>query len=210
MKAPNTFDVLANVLRERLPQFGFESCTDPTAAPSALAWIGKSKFGARIIWEVSHGSGQDAYAADVDRSDAVFALNDPNAITEWAMTDEFTTAVCRAKFVRMLHTMGCNVGGIKRLEPALRQQWFQFITTQRVALHNHHDLILGAIERDASQWAYMLRTASRWKQSNSDQMRKAFERFGMGLAVQSYRTDPREFYRLRDQLFYTRGELEAM
>ena len=171
VKAPNTFDVLANVLRERLPQFGFESCTDPTAAQH-LRVDREEQVRARIIWEVSHGSGQDAYAADVDRSDAVFALNDPNAITGWAMTDEFTTAVCRAKFVRMLHTMGCNVGGIKRLEPALRQQWFQFITRAVVALHNHHDLILRAIERDASQWAYMLRTASRWKQSNSDQMRE--------------------------------------
>lgn len=207
-KAPNTFDVLANVLSERLPEYGLQQCSNPTAASSTFAWIGHNKFGANVIFEVTHGSGQDAYAGDISNSDAVFALNDPNSMAELAMSEEFTAAVSTAKFVRMLHTMGCNVGGIKRLDRELRSHWFDFITAQRVALHRHHDLILGAIERDASQWAYMLRTASRWRQSNSDQMRKAFDRFGMTLAVHSYRDNPRQFYDLRNQLFLTQRELE--
>lgn len=213
-KAPNTFDTLSLVLADRLGEYGFDQVVDPTGAPSTLAWVGKNKFGSLVVFEAFHGSGHDAYADDVVASDAVFSLNDPNAmpigVAEWAMRPDFAAEIsARTKWVRMLHTMGCNVGGIKRLDRTLRDEWFNFIASQRVALHPHHDMVLGAIERDASQWAYMLRTARKWKGGNAEQMRKSFNSVGKSLAVHSYKEEPDEFRALLRQLFLTRNELEG-
>ena len=125
---PNTFDVLANVLREMVYPSSDSSRAPTPRPPSTFAWIGKSKFSARIIWEVSTAAA-DAYAADVDRSDAVFASVDPNAIT--GVGDDR-----RVHHRRMPCQIRANVShdGVQRrwdraTGAGVAAQWFQFITT---------------------------------------------------------------------------------
>jgi hypothetical protein len=67
------------------------------------------------------GSGEDALLDVVDRSTAVLVSNDPNAITTWAMRPTFAMEVReRTSHFQTINTMGCNVGGLKRLDRTTR------------------------------------------------------------------------------------------
>lgn len=206
-KAPNTFDTLSKELCRRLPDYGFEPCTPNECE---YTWEAKNRWGQPMYIELNSGSGHDAIIDDfVSESVAVFVLHDPNAISEWAMRDTFAQEIsARTHWFRALHTMGCNVKGLKRLPPDLRAKWFDFVGSQIDALRrSQHDMVIGAIERDDSQWAYMIQTSKKWRDETADKMRSAFQRIGRELAIAWLGIEPEKFSAITNKLFRTQEEL---
>jgi hypothetical protein len=192
-----TFDRLLGNLDQFLPELGYEKRDDN------LWRLGPTSITALNV------SGHEADATFMRGRDAVVVLNDPNAITEWAMRPTFAQEICdRTWCFRSLSTMGCNPAGIKRLPLEERLAWFEMVGTQQATLPHYRDLLLAAIERDSAQWAYLLCTASKWRSSSESVMRTAFGRAGRTTAMTWFGVDPNEFEETKRQLFLTKKELE--
>lgn len=138
---------------------------------------------------------------------AVQVVNDPNAINTWAMNPDLMAAVKSRSWACLgMSTMGCNAAGLKRLNREERQTWYQHVAAQIRGLHDYHDLLLAAIDRDAHQWAYLVTAPSVWKDDVADNARKAFSKGGFNLRCVWIRDDPTAFGALLDQLFLTATE----
>lgn len=197
--ATATYDRLLASLAERLPQLGY-----------TVAGPARWRRGTVEVVAV-HGSGAGADISIINRDDAVLVLNDPNAITEWAMRPTFAQEVCdRTWRFRSLSTMGCNPAGLKRVDLAERLQWFELIQQQQAALPLHRDLLLTAIERDDAQWAYLIGTASKWRPTTENVARSEFAKVGCTVEMSWYRTDRDLFEAAKRRLFFTRAELREM
>jgi len=195
-----TFDRLLTNLAQHLPALGYERTREDT-------WQIKS----RVTLRARNASGQQASAQDVQRNDAVFVLNDPNAITEWAMRDTFAREINeRTWLFRSLSTMGCNAAGLKRMKADERISWFDLVEAQQAALPVHRDLLLAAIERDEAQWAYLLGTAALWRGKTEALVRTAFKRCGRTAAMAWFRKSAPEFQDTKLQLFLTKNELRRI
>lgn len=195
-----TFDRLLANLALHLPSLGYERTREDT-------WRIKST----VLLRACNVSGQQASVQHVQQNDAVFVLNDPNAITEWAMRDTFAREISdRTWLFRSLSTMGCNPAGLKRMKADERISWFDLVEAQQAALPTHRDLLLAAIERDEAQWAYLLGTASLWRAKTEALVRTAFKRCGRTAAMAWFRKSAPEFQDAKLQLFLTRNELRRI
>lgn len=195
-----TYDRLLGKLAEHLPGLGYERET-------AARW----RVGDRITLEAFHADGRTADVSDLRRQHAVFVFNDPNAITEWAMRDEFAKDIGdRTGMFRCLSTMGCNPGGLKRGGPAMRLGWFDLVRAHEVTLPQSRDLILAAIERDDAQWAYMLSTSHRWRVKTEAVIRSAFKRIDRRASMSWYREQPDAFQAAKFHLFLTKAERQRI
>lgn len=195
---PATYDRLIANLAEHLPAFGY-SRNDHNE------W----SIGSRVQLYAFNGSGHLANVTPIRPGDAAFVLNDPNAITEWAMRDSFSGEIAeRTWCARSLSTMGCNPAGIKRLSLSERVEWFSLISTQERSLPEHRDLLIAAIEKDDAQWAYLICTAEKWREKTEDAARKAFEKVGRTVEMAWYRADKDEFENSKQRLFLTRREYQ--
>lgn len=194
---PATFDRLVANLNEHLPNLGY------TQQGPAL-W----QAGDLVTVRAFNASGHLASVGFVQRTDAVLVLNDPNAITEWAMRDTFAQEIAdRTPWFRSLSTMGCNPAGIKRLNLQERRAWFGLVGAQQRALPRYRDLLLAAIERDEAQWAYLMSTAERWRGSTESVVKTAFKKIGRTAAMSWFGRDPRLFEETKKTLFLTKKEL---
>lgn len=192
-----TYDRLLRNLGTHLPPLGFHR-TDENV------W----RYGNRVALLAINASGSDADTRWLRRGDAVFVLNDPNAITEWAMRDSFPQEI-QAKGIwahRTLSTLGCNPAGLKRLNIEERLLWYGSVNSQQSANPRHRDMLLAAIERDDSQWAYLLCTAEKWRSSSEKVFSTAFNRVGRTVAMAWARKDQADFDALKDVLFLTAKE----
>jgi hypothetical protein len=198
---PNTFSRLVANLAERLPTMGYARGDDGL-------WL----FGEHVRFHAICASGSDADIRGVQRGDAVFAFNDPNAITEWAMRPTFAAEIqSRTWLFRSLTTMGCNPAGLKRLDyDEHRAGWFDLIQAQERAQPPHRDLLLAAIRRDDAQWAYLMSEPTKWKPAMEVTARSSFKRFGMDVDTAWWRTEPEAFEALKRQLFLTNAERKAV
>lgn len=195
---PATYDRLLANLETYLPGLGYTRETDNT-------W---RIPGRRTMVHALNQSGQKASVGYLRRTDAVLVLNDPNAITEWAMRATFASEIADVTWCfRSLSTMGCNPGGLKRTPLTERESWFSLIGTQQEALPPHRDLLLAAIERDEAQWAYLLSTASKWRSNTESVVRSAFGRCGRTAATAWFRHDQAAFEETKRRLFLTKNEL---
>lgn len=195
---PATYDRLLGNLAHHLPDYGFTQEADNI-------WRIPER---RIMVCAQNQSGQDADISFIGRTDAVFVLNDPNAITEWAMRDKFAQEIGRVTWCfRSLSTMGCNPAGLKRLEREERLHWFTFPDTQEKALPRYRDLILAAIDRDEAQWAYLLSTSEKWRDKTEAVFQAAFEKCGRTTAMAWLRKNPDQFAETKRTLFLTKKEL---
>lgn len=201
---------------------------------SHLPHIGYSRSGEsqwqierRIILRVFNADGRTATLDHLSRKDAVLVLNDPNAITEWAMRPTFAAEIdARAKGLRIMSTLGCNVCGIKRApfqkegaeplsdEPELmslteRRNWFRLISGQEEALPQRHDMLLASFARDSSQWAYLMSTPETWWSETEDEVLSAFSDPDVGHAAEMawFRRDSARFEKTKERLFLTKAEL---
>lgn len=191
-----TFDRLLGNLAEQLPELGYRKLSD-------LIWL----HGEHVQIFAHNQSGSEANLSMVQTGDAVFALNDPNAITEWAMRDTFAAEVSRRTWMfRSLSTLGCNPAGLKRLPLEERQGWFDLLRHHEQASPNYRDLLLAAIERDDAQWAYLMGEPVKWRGQMEAVARSAFKRHGASMVTAWWREQPVAYDELKRQLFLTKTE----
>ena len=193
---PATFDRLIANLEEHLPALGYRQLSD-------VVWL----HGEHVQLFANNVSGGEASLNVVQPGDAVFALNDPNAITEWAMRDTFAAEVSRLTWMfRSLSTLGCNPAGLKRLPQDERLGWFDLLAHHEQAAPRHRDLLLAAIERDDAQWAYLMGEPVKWRGSMEQVAKSAFRRHGASMVTAWWREQPAAFEALKRQLFLTKAE----
>jgi hypothetical protein len=198
---PATYDRLLGNLSMFLPRLGYHQ-------QDANRWYHTEKS----VWLLAlNESGANVDIGFVQPTDAVFVLNDPNAITEWALRDGFAQEI-RARGVwahRSLSTLGCNPAGLKRLHREERQLWFDSIEAEQAASPHYRDMLLAAIERDDAQWAYLISTAEKWRSSAELRVKAAFKKVGRTAAMAWARRDRTEFEDLKKVLFLTKKEREG-
>lgn len=195
--ADANYDRLLTSLETHLPHLGYEH-------RAADTWSYRD-----TVTLVAHNtSGHLARTDFLTSHDAVFVLNDPNAITTWAMRDSFAEEISKRTWLfRSLSTMGCNAAGLKRLDPNDRLSWFDLVDTQQAALPGYRDLLLAAIHNDKAQWAYLISTSERWRGKTEDVVRTAFRKHGRTVAMSWYRSNPEAFQDTKLRLFLTHPEL---
>lgn len=161
-------------------------------------------------------SGETADLGCVSQSDCVFVCNDPNSIHDWAMRPTLVVEILRRTWMcTTFSTLGCNANGIKR-RPYLERKtmWYPHLQAIKNAMSNYTDLVLAAIVRDASQWAYAITvpTANRrtdWRADTETNIHAAFKKIGRDMRVVWWRKSPQAFESLEDELFLTRTERES-
>jgi hypothetical protein len=197
---PATFRRLLDSLSANLPRLGYTTQGEG-------AWM----LGSRVRLRAYCGSGSDADLLGVRRGDAVFAVNDPNSITDWAMRPKFAAEIGdRTLWFRSLSTMGCNTGGLKRLDIEQRRQWFDLLADQEAALPRYRDLLLTAIDGDDAQWAYLMSEPIKWKGTIEVTARSSFRRFNLEIAAAWYRRDVDSYSALKRHLFLTAPERKEL
>lgn len=139
--------------------------------------------------------------------DVVFVHNDPNHINDWALSGEFLASA--PYFTTTLSTLGCNVGGLKRLPSIEREPWFANMRTLLMSMPQHHDAYLIALSGDASQWAYLLTGPMKWRGNYESDVAKAFAGWEGGHRARWWRQDAAGFEDLTRQLFLTSAERAA-
>ena len=145
---------------------------------------------------------------NVSNSTACFLNNDPNSIDDWAFTPDLLESA--PPFTRTLTTMGCNVGGLKRVlikSPELSDKWRKNI--EMLFALQRHELILFAVG-DASQWAYLISTPDKWLEETVKLCIKSHK-----FQTQAKREprvvttkEPKKFDLLLDELLMTQKQLE--
>lgn len=139
-------------------------------------------------------------------SSTIFIHADPNAITDWPLNDNFVN--CLPRNTTMLITLGCNVGGIKRLCLNDRQKWFDKMDAVLYNLNSWHDATLIVLNGDKAQWAYMIVGPKKWKDKYEVDAKKAFDYWGNGISIANFKSDPEKFFEMRNLLFLTKKERE--
>lgn len=169
------------------------------------------KFGGLERVTVRRG---DAHDIDLrlhmqNRGQAVFVHYDPNSIRDVPELARSVLWHSTPDTALMFITLGCNVGGLKRLAQDRREEWFSIIDVLVRALPRRHDLIIAALNNDASQWAYLLRVPDAWsattmKALSSDHVAGRWEH---GIRAYSFRRQQSDFVGTINWLFRTRKEL---
>lgn len=144
---------------------------------------------------------------DFNSTDAVFLYNDPNHIEDWCLTPEILAKA--PKFTTSLSTLGCNVGGMKRLDLNKRKLWFDRINMVTSSIvRSWHDACLLSVG-GADQWAYLITTSTKWRdQVTSNCLAAANEMQGREADPQIawFKQDPAAFLALQKYLFLTKAE----
>jgi len=140
----------------------------------------------------------------------VFIHADPNHVEDWPISDGLLRDANSGKwFVTMLVTMGCNVGGLKRLPVNARKPWEERISHLIEQLARRHDCMLVTLCQDAHQWAYLVIGPSVWREQYEQDAHRAFNYWSKGIDITWYRQEPSAFWAEVRRLVYTKGELDA-
>ncbi|WP_331764868.1 hypothetical protein [Streptomyces sp. NBC_01238] len=213
-KNPETYATLLDSLAKHLPGLGYRR-TDEHKWRARNAEV--------RVW---NRDGREVGTDYIQKSDAVLVLNDPNAITEWAMHRSFTALLAKkAKGIRTLSCVGFNVAGIKRTpfrrdEPgqridslSQRSDWYDLIRSITDVLPDRLDLMLAGFTRDSSQWAYLFSSPKVWRDKGEEEsvIASAFTVTGEPHDYEFawYKRDEEKFTRLVDRRILTKSELEA-
>lgn len=137
----------------------------------------------------------------------VFVHNDPNNINGFALSDNLVSRLPR--YTTTLSTLGCNVGGLKRLERSERQLWFEHVGRIVQLMPGHHDGVLIALNGDDSQWAYLLTGPAIWRDRYANDVDSAFKDWPKGITRRWFRDDRVGFNELCADLFFTRTEKKS-
>lgn len=196
-----TYDRLIVNLTEHLPTLGYNKI-------GSAMWLHPEN----LATVTAHNtSGAEADVSDVDDDTGVFVVNDPNAITEWAMRPTFAAEIAdRTWLSRCLSTMGCNPAGLKRLDITERINWFSAIQAQQRALPAYRDLSLAALDRDEAQWAYLVATSGKWRDGTDQAARRSAKKCNRSLTIAWWREYPDDFNALLLRLFLQRSELKQI
>jgi hypothetical protein len=143
---------------------------------------------------------------------AVFVNCDPNSVSDLPNA-EFAERLAAqlTPTTTMAVTLGCNVGGLKRMPLEDRKPWREFVEIMLRAMPSWHDALLVEICGDKSQWAYLTRLPAKWADEQKAALQRAGDKlkgdFPRGVAVFSRRLDRSRFDDLMDRLLYTQKEL---
>lgn len=196
-----TYDRLAGNLDNYLPTLGYGGTTPNT-------W---THPGNGSIVTAHNLSGAESDVSDVDCDTAVFVVNDPNAITEWAMRPTFAAEIAERTWLsRCLSTMGCNPAGIKRGSITERINWFATVRAQQQAMPEYRDLSLAALDRDEAQWAYLVATSDKWRVETDRAANKSAKSCKRSVSIAWWRREPDRFDDLLLRLFLQKSELEQI
>lgn len=139
------------------------------------------------------------------RNDIVFVSNDPNTIADWALPPALRYA---PKLTTVFSTLGCNVGGLKRLPKDDRQVWFSHIEDQGKLLRSWHDMMLCRLVGDASQWAYLINAPDKWRDQVAEAFSSSFSKIGYETDNCWYKNNRTAFDDAVDRLFLTKAEYQ--
>lgn len=196
-----TYDRLVGNLDRYLPTLGY-------GQTGSDAWTNPGN-GSTVM--VHNLSGADADVTDVDGDTAVFVVNDPNAIVDWAIRPTFAAEIAdRTWLSRCLSTMGCNPAGIKRLVIGERIHWFATVREQQRATPEYRDLSLAALDRDEAQWAYLVATSDKWRTKTDQAAKKSAKSCNRSVNIAWWRQEPDQFDGLLLRLFLQKAELEQI
>lgn len=152
---------------------------------------------------------RDSKSWDFSKSpaDAAFLYNDPNHIEDWCLTPKMLASA--PKFTTSLSTLGCNVGGMKRLDLDKRELWFDRINMVTSSIvQSWHDACLLSVG-GADQWAYLVTAPTKWRdQITSDCLAAASKMEGREADPQIawFKQEPAAFLALQQYLFLTKAE----
>lgn len=171
----------------------YDYCTDAGLAVRVFAFL---------------GSGKEAHTNWVSQGDCVFVVNDPNSIHDWAMRPTFIREILESTWrCTTFSTMGCNTGGLmmKSFEER-KTMWYPHLAAIKDSLPNHMDVVLAAINRDASKWAYATTSPKVWREKTEKDIAAAFKKIGRDMNIAWWRDNPAEFGELEDVLFLRKSE----
>lgn len=139
---------------------------------------------------------------------SIFINCDPNSINELPIPQDFDRQLTPT--TTMTVTLGCNVGGLKRLSLERRQEWYEYIRLLLEPMPQWHDALLVELVRDEAQWAYFTRLPAKWSQSHAMAIPKRSKSLcGKEAVVASYRDSRSDFLSMVDRLFLTKKERNA-
>ena len=143
----------------------------------------------------------------VSSSSPCFVHNDPNKFSDFALTPELLALLPR--YTTSLTTMGCNVGGLKRLGLSERKNWFAHVDliVNHVKQVNCHNAYLNSLHGDKSQWAYLVTCPKKWMLNTEKDVQTSFKYWEKGLKT-AWLSDSQKFNELIDFLFLTKKEFE--
>lgn len=134
-------------------------------------------------------------------------IADPNNINDMPLPEYFYYRRIPV-WMSIIFTLGCNVGGLKRLEHSKRLAFAEFGNTPNVA-RNHHDVLIFWLDRDAAQWAYMLVIPLKWTHEIMEYAGKALRKgWDKGITATSYKCSPsHEWDHAIRRIYLTNAEL---
>jgi len=138
------------------------------------------------------------------RDSVLFVSNDPNTINDWALPDALRYA---PQLTTVFSTLGCNVGGLKRLPQEQRNLWYDHLNAQLALLQSWHDAYLVTLKGDAAQWAYLVNQPDKWRAQTEKAFSQAFKDSGYEVVGAWFKTETNAFSHLVHALFKTKKEL---
>lgn len=158
------------------------------------------------IVTMTHGDSTDYRLPRLAETQAAFVHCDPNNVDQIPLTRPFLAGFNR--YTTYLVTLGCNASGTKAwTSPKDRAKWFDYIEMITEVLPRHHDAVLFWLNRDASQWAYLLSIPSVWSMKFTSQaVAYTSKHWTHGVSAVSYRSNRKRFEDQITRLFLTKEE----
>ena len=180
---------------------------------SAAEWQTKApgihfKGSGQGLVEYRHQNASDLKPPGIHRRATCFIYNDPNHVEDWCLTGEFMQSC--PKFTTSLSTLGCNVGGLKRIDEEKRREWFLRVEVLCESLvQTWHDACLFSIG-GADQWAYLITGPTKWREQITQECMRAAKKLEKRITAPPQvvwrKDDPGGFYQLERFLFLTKDE----
>lgn len=147
----------------------------------------------------------------IHKNSAAFIHADPNHIEDWPISKKLLHNA--PEYTTLLVTLGCNVGGLKRLPFERRQAWYDRMDELLRWLPQRHDALLVVLRGDRAQWAYLVVGPKKWHSQGvyKKDVMAAFnsKTWPNGVDMVQFKANTRTFYQMRDKLFMTTKELAA-
>lgn len=103
-------------------------------------------------------------------NDSVFIYADPNNIDQLPITRELMRGL--TPYTLFLITLGCNVAGLKRVSIEHRREWIKMADMIVQSIKSFHDIILVTLNKDSSQWAYLMIIPLAWSKDYIEVVKK--------------------------------------
>lgn len=204
--ATGTYDKLLASLNTHLPELGY------SRASSDGDWWNYSHrpfHEGSVQYHTRNVNSSTVEFPMIGEGSLVFILNDPNTIHKWAANARaIRQMVNRGAWVTTLHTMGCNAGGLKRIDYESRMGWQNYIDEVLEYVDKRRQTcVIACIDGDESQWGYLITYPNKWGDKLKTDLEKAFAAHRHPLRIAEHGKD--EFEDILDYLFLTRKEVKA-